>query len=69
MNNVVKLPTASPTRVEVRRAGKAWAVQLVTPVDGGKPIRTTISRSNNFDMASNYAKGVGNDIKRPVRLP
>jgi hypothetical protein len=33
MSTVVRLPTAAPTFIRVRRRGKWWLVDIVTPCD------------------------------------
>jgi hypothetical protein len=68
-DRVVRLPTASLSYIRIRRAGKAWSVDLVTPCDGGKSIATALCRSSSLEAAVEYAKATGLRIHRPVRLP
>ena len=65
---IVKLPTTAPSYYRVRRVGTTWAVELVTP-SPGTPLATVVARSPSRDAAIEYAKAVGLELQRPVRLP
>jgi hypothetical protein len=68
---VIPLPTAAREYIRLRRAGRRWAVDLVTPSPGFglRPLSTTLARSSSRDAAVAYAKETGERMKRPVRLP
>lgn len=68
MSAIVRLPTAATSYYRVRRSGKAWAVELVTP-GPGKLIASVLARSPSREAAIEYAKAVGAKLQRPVRLP
>ena len=68
--SVVRLPTAARTYIRVRRSGRPWAVDLVTPVAPGlRPIFTTLARTKDREAAVAYAVEIGERMQRPVRLP
>lgn len=69
MNNVVRLPTADPTFIAVRRVGKLYRVDLVTPCDAGPSIWTTLVQTPHPGLAVDYAKNTAASMKRPLRLP
>lgn len=66
--NVVRLPTAATTFITVRRVGRGWAIELVTPCPGAKPLRTVVARSNSPSAAVDHALTTGERMHRPVRL-
>ncbi len=66
---IIPLPTAATSYITVRRAGKRWAVVLVTPCTGGKPVRTTLARAGNYDIAVDFAIQSASGIQRPLKLP
>ena len=66
---VVRLPTAARTYIRVRRYGRQWCIQLVTPCDGGRPIPTSLGSSPSRTAAIEYARFTGLRMQRPVRLP
>lgn len=61
---ITRLPTSAPTFVTVRRAGKLWAVQLVTP-SPSRPLRTTLARFGDKGEAEAYGRASAATIKRP----
>lgn len=69
MNTVVRLPSAAPSYIRVRRRTKWWLVELVTTYEGGSPITTRLARSNSRSTAIQYATETGQRMQRPVRLP
>ena len=66
---VIRLPTAPRTYIRVRRAGRLWAVDLVTPCPGLRPLSTTLARTKAREAAVAYAVKTGEHMQRPVRLP
>jgi hypothetical protein len=66
---VVRLPTAATNYVAVRKSGRRWRVELVTPCEGGRPIRTTLVTAGNGDAAVTYASATAARMQRPLRLP
>jgi hypothetical protein len=66
---IIPLPTAATSYFTVRRAGKRWAVVLVTPCTGGKPVRTTLARADNYAVAVEFATESASSIQRPLKLP
>lgn len=67
MPTVTHLPTAAPSYIQVRRAGRRWAVDIVTPAPG-KPLRTTLARADGFAAVVDFAKEVAAKQQRPLRL-
>lgn len=65
---VVKLPTAAPAYIQLRRDGEWWIVEAVTPRPG-EQITTFLIRTRVRDLARDYAKSCGFWLQRPVRLP
>ena len=68
---VIRLPTASRTYIRVRRTGRLWAIDLVTPCPwlGSRPQSSTIARAKSREAAVAYAVETGERMKRPVKLP
>lgn len=68
MTNVVQLQTrAQGQHVAVRASGRAWAVVLVTPIDGSRPLRTTLARFSCADVAAGYGEHVAAKLRRPFK--
>ena len=66
MSNVVNLPTRATSYYTVRRAGKTWAVQLVTPCPG-RPICTIVARFSSRAEAFAYGGDTAARLHRPFR--
>ena len=68
---VIRLPTASRTYIRVRRTGRLWAIDLVTPCPwpGSRPQISTIARAKSREAAVAYAVDTDKRMKRPVKLP
>jgi len=61
---VTKLPTAPTSFYTTRKAGKGWAVLMVTPV-GTKSIRSTLARYADRESAVAHAKVIADMMQRP----
>ena len=66
--SVTTLPTASPSFITVRKFRAAYCVDLVTPIDGMKPIRTTLAMFAREEAAIENATLVAGQMKRPLKL-
>jgi hypothetical protein len=66
---VIHLPTAPRDYIRVRRSGRRWAIDLVTPCPGLRPISTTLARAKTREAAVAYAIETSERMKRPVKLP
>ena len=66
---IISLPTAAPSYIAVRKAGRRYKVDLVTPIETGRKIRTTLASTSSLAAAIRYAEETGLRMKRPVRLP
>jgi hypothetical protein len=66
---VIHLPTAARSYIRVRRSGRLWAIDLVTPCPGSCPISTTLARTKTREAAVTYAGETGERMKRSVKLP
>lgn len=66
--NVISLPTAATSYIEVRRRGRRWLIHLSTPA-GIKTLRTTLAEAETYEAAEVWANTAGRDLKWPVRLP
>lgn len=65
--NILKLPTAAVSYYTVNKRGKEWAVVLVTPVDGMKPVKTALWRVRDREMAIAHGKQVASKMQRPFK--
>jgi hypothetical protein len=63
---ITRLPTASPSFYTVRKVGRWWAVQIVTPA-GMKPLRTTIATCADREEAIAYGQKRAAEMKRPFQ--
>ncbi len=66
---ITRLPTAARNYIQVRKAGRHWCIDLVTPCEGSRPLRTTLARSSDLSSAVEYATTTANAMQRPLRLP
>lgn len=66
---VIKLPTASQSYVQVRKSRRAWLIQIVTPVEGGKPICTTVASCPDEESAIHHGKDTARMMQRPFKSP
>ena len=53
--NIIKLPTAATTYYTIQRAGKRWAMVMVTPT-AGKSLRTKLAWFHDRESAFAAAK-------------
>ena len=68
MSSVVKLPTAAPSYLTVRKAGRFFDVVLVTPVEGMRALTTALYRLDDRDAAVRHGIEVAERMKRPFKL-
>lgn len=66
MGTVTRLPTASPCFYTVRKVGKIWAVQIVTP-SPMVTLRTTIVRFSEQADAIAYGERAAAAAHRPFK--
>jgi hypothetical protein len=66
---VVKLPSASPSYVRVRKSRRAWLIQIVTPCEGGKPLYTTVATCPDEQSAIYHGKDTARRMQRPFKAP
>ncbi|ATQ55335.1 hypothetical protein [Paracoccus yeei] len=66
-DNVTKLPSAAVSYYTVNKRGKGWAVTLVTPIEGMKPIRTALYACADRDAAIAHGKQVAARMLRPFK--
>lgn len=66
---ITKLPTATKSFIAVRKAGRVWVVEIVTPCEGAKPLRTAVMRASDLSDAVAYAKSSAARMHRPLKLP
>jgi len=64
---VTRLPTAAPSYYTVRKAGRAWAVEIVTPCPI-KALRTAIARFADRGEAIAYGEKRAAELGRPFRI-
>ena len=68
--NVTRLPTASRTYIDIRGKGARWSVDLVTPIPGQKPLRTTLKAvAGPRDVAERVATETAALMERPFGKP
>ncbi len=67
MTTITKLPTAAVSYYTVAKRGKAWAVYLVTPVEGMKALKTTLYASGDRTTAVDHGKQVAAQMLRPFK--
>lgn len=65
--NIISLPTAAVSYYTVNKRGKAWAVVLVTPIEGMKPIKTALYASVDREMAIAHGRHVASRMQRPFK--
>jgi hypothetical protein len=65
MVETVKTLHGNPSYFALREAGKAWAIDLVTPVEGSSPIRTELGRY----LSRNVAIAHGSNSSERTGLP
>ena len=66
--NVIALPTRAVSFYSVSRSKDLWAVVLVSPIPGKRPIRTMIAWHCTEDMALVHGREVALRLKRPFKL-
>ena len=67
MGDVIKLPTAATSFYTIRRAGKYWAVVLVTPCTH-KALRTVLSRWADRESAFAHATVSAQQTHTPFKV-
>ena len=67
MSIVTKLPTAAKSYYTVNKAGRFYYVVLVTPVEGGRPIKTRLYRVTEKQYAYDMAREIAKDAQRPLK--
>lgn len=67
MGNVTKLPSAAVSYYTVNKRGKDWAVVLVTPIEGMRPLKTALYSSPDRASAVAYGKEVAGRMLRPFK--
>jgi hypothetical protein len=65
--NVVILPTAPKTFIQVRKGRRNWLVQIVTPCEGERPLCTTIASSPDAQSAIEYGRETAQRMQRPFK--
>lgn len=68
MSNVIRLPTASTSYFTIRKTARGWAVQIVTPIEGLRPLRTTLAVYADRDGAIAYGRNHAALIHRPFKI-
>jgi hypothetical protein len=69
MAQIIGLPTAAKSFIRVGRAGRGWAVTLVTPRPPARALSTRLAKFGNYQSAKAHAEATGLGMQRPVRLP
>lgn len=64
---IVKHPNAARSYYTVRKAGRFWAVVLVTPIGTGRSLRTAIARSADREAAMAYGAEIAALVERPFK--
>lgn len=67
MSNVSRLPTAAVSYYTIHKRGKGWAVVLVTPIEGMRPLKTALYSSPDRVAAIAYGREVAARMLRPFR--
>lgn len=67
MNNITKLPTAAVSYYTVHKRGRDWAVVLVTPCEGMRPIKTALRAYRVRDAAVQDARETAKRMQRPFK--
>ncbi|MFC3629857.1 hypothetical protein ACFOM8_10420 [Paracoccus angustae] len=67
MSNVTKLPSAAVSYYTVAKRGAIWAIVLVTPIEGMKPLKTAIYSSPDRQEAVSYGKQLAARMLRPFK--
>ena len=67
MGQVIKLPTAATTYYTIQRAGKRWAMVLVTPT-AGKSLRTKLAWFHDRESAFAAAKITAAQMQCPFQV-
>ena len=68
MSNVIHLPTRAASYYTIRVSGRAWAVDLVTPVEGQRPLRTRLARFALRQEAIAHGRDAAKRTQRPFKL-
>ena len=68
MTKITRLPTTAPSFLQVRKAGRRWFVEIVTPVLG-KQLRTALAKTDDYEAAVSFARETAEIQQRPLKLP
>lgn len=69
MSNVFHLPTRTAGQhYALRVSGRAWAIDLVTPVEGARALRTTVARFGSRIDAIAHGKAISAKVRRPFKI-
>lgn len=68
-DNIIKLPTAATSYYTVNKQGRFFKVMLVTPLPGGKPIKTVLYGSCDRQTAIEYGRQTAERMNRPFKMP
>ena len=65
---VVRLPSPSRSYLAVRKTGHLWCLDLMTPWEGGKPLRTKLV-SGSLEAVVERGRADAERMQRPLRPP
>lgn len=66
-NKVNPFSTQRSSHIAVRKSRRGWEVEIVTPVPGRKPLRTSVAARNCEAIAYDYAKQTANRMGLPFK--
>lgn len=67
-SNVIPLPTRATSYYTIRVSGRAWAVDLVTPIEGQRPLRTRLARFGTRIEAIAHGRDAAARTHRPFKI-
>lgn len=68
-SKIVRLPTAATSYYTVRRSGRWWCLELVTPQPAPlPPLRTKLRSYSDRDAAISDGIATGNRVLRPFKI-
>lgn len=65
---VTRLPTAPESYITVRKSGDGWGTVLVTPAGKRHQFRTALAHCPDRDAAIAHARGVAEQMQRPLKI-
>ena len=68
MTQITRLATAAPSFFQVRKAGRRWSIEIVTPIPG-KQLRTALAKTDDYEAAVAFAREAAERQQRPLKLP